>query len=151
MKCFRIAGITLGLVWVFLSGGCVERKLTIVTTPADAMVWLNDEEIGATPVTTHFNWYGDYRVRIEKSGYTIVNTHHDLKRPLHDVFPFDFFAECLWPGRIVDSYTWEYTLEPYEQPSTEQLIDAAQAAQAGFDAEIDAAKEQIQTVAEEKK
>ena len=82
---------------VLLTSGCVERRLTIVTEPSDAVVWLNDEEVGTTPVTVNFNWYGDYNVRIEKSGYDILNTHRAMERPLHDKFPFDFFAEVLWP------------------------------------------------------
>jgi hypothetical protein len=150
----RIAtiGIIFGLAaGLFLAGGCVERKLTIVTNPADAVVWLNDEEIGATPVTVNFKWYGDYRVRIEKSGYTILNTHQDLKRPLHDRFPIDFFAECLWPGKIVDDYTWTFELEPYQQLSSEQLIEAGKKAQVGFEGEIEEAKQQIQAVEAEKK
>ncbi|MEN6307887.1 MAG: PEGA domain-containing protein [Anaerohalosphaeraceae bacterium] len=142
------AVICLGIV---LAGGCVERKLTIVTTPADAVVWLNDEEIGQTPVTVNFNWYGEYRVRIEKPGYEIVNSHNTMKRPLHDVFPFDFFAECLWPGRIVDSYTWTYELAAYQPASAEQLIQQAQEAQNRFTGEIDIAKQQINAVKTEKK
>jgi len=33
--------------------GCVERKLTINTEPQGALVVLNDEEIGQSPVTRH--------------------------------------------------------------------------------------------------
>ena len=86
------------LMVVFLTAGCVERRLTIVTEPEEAVVWLNDEEVGTTPVTVSFNWYGDYNVRIEKSGYEILNTHRAMERPLHDKFPFDFFAGVA--GRI---------------------------------------------------
>jgi hypothetical protein len=110
---------------VILLVGCVERKLTIVTEPSEAVVWLNDEEIGVTPVTVNFNWYGDYGVRIEKSGYEIVNTHRPLERPAHDRFPLDFFAEVLWPGTIEDAYTWTFDLEPYQQASAEELIEQA--------------------------
>ena len=109
---------------VFLTG-CVERKLTIVTEPQEAVVWLNDEEIGVTPVTVNFNWYGDYTVRIEKPGYEILNTHQLLKRPAHDVFPLDFFAEVLWPGTIEDSYTWTFQMEPFQQASAEELTEQA--------------------------
>lgn len=152
MQRIGLIGIILGLIGCsFLAGGCVERKLTIVTNPADAVVWLNDEEIGTTPVTVNFNWYGDYRVRVEKTGYAILNTHQDLKRPLHDRFPFDFFAECLWPGRIVDNYTWTYELKPYQPMTSDQLIDAGKKAQAGFEVEIDEARRQIQAVKTEKK
>ena len=109
---------------LFLTG-CVERKLTIVTAPSEAVVWLNDEEIGVTPVTVNFNWYGDYRVRIEKPGYAILNTHRLLERPAHDKFPMDFFAEVLWPGTIEDTYTWAFDLEPYQPASPEELIEQA--------------------------
>ncbi len=114
------------LATVLPAAGCVERRLTIVTEPENAVVWLNDEEVGVTPVTVGFNWYGDYAVRIEKSGYEILNTHRELERPTHDKFPFDFFAEVLWPKRIVDEYTWTFELEPYHQSSPDELIEAAQ-------------------------
>lgn len=108
-----------------LLSGCVERKLTIVTQPSEAVVWLNDEEIGTTPVTVNFNWYGDYYVRIEKAGCEILNTHRPLARPLHDRFPLDFVAEVVWPGKIVDHQHWEFELEPFRQKSPEQLVEAA--------------------------
>jgi hypothetical protein len=108
-----------------LLAGCVERRLTIVTEPRAAVVWLNDEEVGTSPVTVNFNWYGDYNVRIEKPGYQILNTHRLLERPMHDRFPFDFFAEVMWPGRVEDLYTWTFTLEPYQQKSSEELIESA--------------------------
>lgn len=108
-----------------LLASCVERRLTIVTEPQEAVVWLNDEEVGTSPVTVNFNWYGDYNVRVEKPGYQILNTHRLLERPMHDRFPFDFFAEVMWPGRIEDSYTWTFTLDPYQQKSSEELIESA--------------------------
>ncbi len=111
---------------VLLTSGCVERKLTIVTEPSDATVWLNDEEVGSTPVTVNFNWYGDYNVRIEKDGYAILNTHRLLERPAHDRFPLDFFAEVLTPEKIVDEYLWTFELQPYSPASPEQLLKAAQ-------------------------
>ena len=105
--------------------GCVERRLTVVTEPSEAIVWLNDEEIGTTPVTVSFNWYGDYYVRIEKPGYAILNTHRLLERPRHDKFPMDFFAEVLWPKTIEDNYTWSFELQPYQAADPDELIEAA--------------------------
>lgn len=147
----HIGTLVLVMPVLILTSGCVERKLTIVTQPSDAVVWLNDEEIGRTPVTVNFNWYGDYRVRIEKSGYEILNTHQEMKRPLHDVFPLDFFAECVWPGRIVDAYTWNYNLTPYQSPSSQDLIKSAQSAKSSFQQEMNEAQNQIQAEKEQKK
>jgi hypothetical protein len=107
-------------------GGCVERKLTINTEPTGAVVVLNDEEIGTSPVTTSFEWYGDFDVRISKQGFETLKTHRKLKRPSHDYFPLDFFANCLNPKRIVDSYEWSFTLAPLTEPNRETLIRDAQ-------------------------
>jgi len=125
-KCNLSAFIVVGLVVSLLVGGCVERRLTINTEPQGAIVVLNDEEIGISPVTVSFEWYGDYDVRISKEGFETLKTHRKLKGPLYDRFPFDFFASCLYPKRIVDSYEWTFTLAPQTQPNREELIRDAQ-------------------------
>ena len=104
--------------------GCIERELTVNTVPTGAVVTLNDEEIGQSPVSTNFQWYGDYNVRISKAGYETLVTHQKIKRPLHDYFPFDFFA-TIWPGKIKSKYEWSFELEPYKAPSRKELLDAA--------------------------
>ena len=106
--------------------GCVERELTINTKPEGAVVTLNDEEIGESPVTVNFNWYGDYCVRISKEGYETLNTHRDLKGPWYDHFPFDFFAQIVNPNRIVDSYEWMFEISPKRQISRDELIQNAE-------------------------
>jgi hypothetical protein len=114
------------LIVSLLLGGCVERRLTINTEPTGAIVVLNDEEIGISPVTTSFEWYGDYNVRISKEGFETLKTHRKLKSPWYDYFPFDFFAQIVNPKRIVDSYQWSFTLAPQTQPNREELIQDAQ-------------------------
>jgi hypothetical protein len=103
--------------------GCVERKLTIVTEPTGALVALNDEEIGTSPVTVGFEWYGDYSVRISKDGFQTLSTHQNLKRPLKDVFPFDLFADAFTTK--IDEYTWTFKLQPYQQIQKDELIKSA--------------------------
>ena len=113
------------IVSLFLAG-CVERQLTIKTEPQGALVTLNDEEIGTSPVTVSFNWYGDYNVRISKEGYETLKTHRKLKGPWYDRFPFDLFAQLIIPKRIVDSYEWTFTLAPKQYPTREELIRDAE-------------------------
>ena len=123
-------GLSALLVGVLSAGlllsGCVERKLTINTEPPGALVILNDEEIGTSPVTVSFEWYGDYWVRISKPGFETLNTHRELKGPWYDHFPFDFFAQIVNPNRIVDSYEWTFELSPKQQISRDELIQKAQ-------------------------
>ena len=110
---------------MFLTG-CVERKLTINTEPQGALVILNDEEVGTSPVTVSFNWYGDYNVEIRKAGFETLRTHRKLDGPWYDRFPFDFFAQVLYPKRIVDSYEWTFKLKEKQQIGREELIRKAE-------------------------
>ncbi len=118
--------LAVGLVAAVIIGGCVERKLTIKTEPQEALVVLNDEEIGTSPVTVSFEWYGDYNVRISKEGFETLKTHRNLKAPWYDKFPFDFFAGVLNPKRIVDEYEWTFELSTKKQISREELIRNAE-------------------------
>jgi hypothetical protein len=125
-KCNVLVVSGAALILGLLIGGCVERQLTINTQPQGALVVLNDEEIGTSPVTVSFNWYGDYNVRISKEGYETLKTHRKLKGPWYDKFPFDFFAQILNPKRIVDSYEWTFALAPKQWPTREELIKDAE-------------------------
>jgi hypothetical protein len=117
--------LVVGLAAILTVSGCVERRLTINTKPQGALVTLNDEEIGISPVTVSFNWYGDYDVRISKEGFETLKTHRKLKGPWYDNFPFDFFANCLNPKRIVDSYEWTFELKEKQELERQQLIEDA--------------------------
>lgn len=121
----KIISLLLVLFAVLLSG-CVERELTINTDPAGASVTLNDQEIGTTPVTVSFLWYGDYYVKITKDGYETLNEVKTLKAPLHDRFPFDFFAQVLNPAKITDRYQWDFALQPYQRPGREEMLESAE-------------------------
>ena len=117
--------LSLFIAFFFVSG-CVERRLTINTEPSGALVTLNDEDIGTSPVTIRFEWYGDYNVRLSKDGYETLKTHRDLKGPWYDKFPFDFFAQLINSKRIVDSYEWTFNLARKIEPDREEMIDRAE-------------------------
>jgi hypothetical protein len=115
-------------VILILTCGCVERELTIESLPAQAYVELNDEHVGLTPVTVPFNWYGTYRVRLEKEGYQTLSTNKKLDRPANDFFPFDLFREIFAPDAI-DTYRWEFELQEHVPSNREELILRAKQAE----------------------
>ncbi len=125
MKTARIRNVFL-LIILLAAAGCVERKLTINTNPAGAQVFLNDEEIGVSPVTTSFSWYGDYNITIRKQGCEMLQTRRKLNAPWYDLFPFDFVTQVLYPGRIVDSHEWSFDLKPQKEVGRQELIKAAE-------------------------
>ncbi len=115
----------MALVLVVLVG-CVERTLTISTDPQGALVYLNDVEVGRSPVTQNFTWYGDYDVIVRKKGYRTLKTHARVQEPWYQIPPIDFFAECLVPATIRDKHHLDFTLEPITLPEREALIDRAE-------------------------
>lgn len=94
---------------VLLATGCVRQSLTIKTEPSEALVYINDELKGKTPLTYDFEWYGWHRVMLRKEGYTPINERKLLKAPVYLWVPFDLVMELL-PFPIRDTRTWSYTL-----------------------------------------
>ncbi|MCZ6655134.1 MAG: PEGA domain-containing protein [Planctomycetota bacterium] len=89
---------------VLITAGCVRRTARFTSVPDGARVFLNDREIGRTPATVEFTWYGDYDVVYRLDGYETVKTNAVISPPLYQRFPFDFFAEVLWPGELHDHH-----------------------------------------------
>jgi hypothetical protein len=106
--------------------GCVRRTITITTDPPQARVFLNDQEIGRSEVSTDFLWYGDYDVVIRKEGYETLQTHWTIKPPWYQWIPFDFFTEVLWPGWIHDQHCQHFALSPAATPTEEEVIERAE-------------------------
>ena len=120
----RSAVVGLALT-ALLGHGCVRRSLTIHTEPPGALVYLNDEEVGRSPVTTDFLWYDDYDIAIRKENFAALATHEKVRAPWYQVPPIDFWAEVLWPGRFHDQRSFSYILDPHELPNREELIQRA--------------------------
>jgi hypothetical protein len=106
--------------------GCVRRTMTITTDPPQARVFLNDQEIGRSEVSTDFLWYGDYDVVIRKEGYQTLQTNWTIEPPWYQWIPFDFFAEVLWPGWVHDLRTQHFALTPATAPTEEEVIERAE-------------------------
>ena len=107
------------------ASGCVRRTVTITTEPPNALVFLNDQEIGRSRVTTDFLWYGDYSVVIRHEGYRTLHDHWEIKPPWYQIMPFDFFAEVLWPGKLHDEHSRHFVLAPMEATDTKELVERA--------------------------
>ena len=115
---------------VAMLSGCVRRTLKITTEPPNALVFLNDEEIGRSEVSRDFTFYGDYSVIIRKKGFKTLKTHWDIKAPWYQWIPIDFFAEVLWPWHIHDTHETHFVLEKQEWPTSEELVKRARDLQA---------------------
>lgn len=110
-----------------LAAGCVERTAKVRTNPPGAIVIVNDEEVGVSPVKFNFLWYGDYDIMIRKPGYETLKTHHRIEAPWWQYPPFDIVAETLIPSTIRDEHELPtYELTPQAVPAAEELVERAQ-------------------------
>jgi len=117
-----LAGVAAVLCW---QAGCIRRTMTISTSPQGATVRLNHEDVGQTPVTVDFTWYGDYDLVFEKAGYETLQTHHKLNAPWYQVPPIDLFAEVFVPYTIHDHHEVSFDLAPASQPAVQDLTARA--------------------------
>jgi len=104
---------------LFCTTGCVRRSLTIRTEPAGAMVYVNDQLKGNSPVAYDFEWYGWHRVMVRKEGYERLDDRKLLRAPVYLWIPLDLMMELL-PFSIRDTRTWSYTLTRIQEPLAPQ-------------------------------
>lgn len=125
----RSSSIVALLAFASLCGaisGCVERTVKITSKPAGARVFLNDEEVGLTPVKVSFLWYGDYDIILRKDGYETLKTHYRLNAPWYQYPPIDLVVETMIPGTIKDQQEIPpFELIPASQPSPKELGERA--------------------------
>lgn len=108
------------------SAGCVERTLKIATRPPGAVVVVNDEEVGVSPVKFSFTWYGDYDIIIRKTGYQTLKTHARIDAPWWQWPPFDLITETMVIGTLRDERELPtYELAPAETPPVDQVVQRA--------------------------
>src|SRR5574341_115606 len=113
--------VTLCLFNCTIFCGCVLRSLTINSEPSGAMVYLDDEPIGETPVTTTFTYYGTRKIMLEKTDiegrllYERKIVYEKIIPPLYQIFPLDFFSEHVMPVELKDEHYFTYQLEPLKE------------------------------------
>lgn len=109
--------------------------MTIGSDPPGALVWVNDVEVGRTPVTVPFEWYGDYdlKFRLDKNVGTAekpdikhyyLHTHMKTTTPWFQWVGVDLFAE-LSPAQLKDQQIWAFQVPEVPKPTDEELVSRA--------------------------
>ncbi len=107
--------------------GCVERRYTIRTNPPGAVVIVNGEEIGPSPVSASFTFYGDREITLIKDGFQTQTIIQPIKAPWWDNLLTEFFTENFIPYTFRDERVFDYQLAPATLPETNDLLGRGQA------------------------
>lgn len=120
------AMLLLGLAACMAMTGCAQRRIIVTSDPPGALVWINDVEVGRTPVEASFLYYGVYDVQVRLEGYKAVNTGMKAAAPWYEYPPFDLAAEAS-PFPVTTTVKWHFTLTPAEMTETDEeaLIERA--------------------------
>src|ERR1051325_4295044 len=103
------------LLSAILLEGCAHRTLDITSEPSGALVFLNGQEVGRTPMRYDFTWYSDYDVILRKDGYETLKTHRNISTPLLFIPPLDLIGELFGAK---DHRYWNFTLQPGHPATT---------------------------------
>ncbi|MEM6314884.1 MAG: PEGA domain-containing protein [Planctomycetota bacterium] len=117
--------VVLLMLLIVVGCGGVQRTLTVTSEPSGALVYLNGEEAGRTPMTRDFVHYGKFDVAVRKDGFETNKQDKWLVAPWWQWVPFDLAAE-LSPVRLVDRKTVHFKLEPSaDTGGTSALLERA--------------------------
>lgn len=122
----RAVWLVLVILWVAVGPGCVRRRMTVRSNPSGAVVFVDQQRIGVTPVSTNFTYYGTRNVQLIKDGYETVTEEHKFQTPWYQYPVVDFFAENLWPFELRDERILDFDLPPQQTVAPSQVIRNAE-------------------------
>ena len=110
LRCFVV--LIFALVMATFLSGCVRRRMTVRSNPPGATVYLDGKEIGRTPFSTNFDFYGKREFRLVKDGYETKTVILPVRAPWYQWIPLDFVSEVLLPGKLTDQKYYEFDMHP---------------------------------------
>ncbi|MFM7289609.1 MAG: PEGA domain-containing protein [Planctomycetia bacterium] len=110
------------------AAGCVQRRMTIRSNPPGALVYVDDYQIGTTPVSTDFIYYGTRKIRLVKDGYETLTVRQPFPLPWYEIFPLDFVSENLVPWEIRDERVVDLAMTTTASTPPEAVVARAEQA-----------------------
>jgi hypothetical protein len=86
--------------------------MTIRTDPPGALVEVDGQRLGPSPVSTDFTYYGTREITLSAPGFETISFRQPVPAPWYQVFPFEFFADNLLPFRVTNRHEFMYRLRP---------------------------------------
>jgi len=126
MRTRRLIAIAALLAAALAVGGCVKKTLTIDSDPPGALVVINDDEVGRTPVTVPFTWYGTYSVRLEAAGCEPLVTEAKVRAPPYQWIGPDLAFETVVPGVHYDTHAFRFALKEARPVDPDSLRERAE-------------------------
>lgn len=112
----------MALAVVGVLSGCVSRRMTVVSDPPGALVVVDGREIGYSPVSVDFTYYGTREISLIKDGYETLTVMQPLTKPWYQYPGVEFVADNLKPGHKTDRQMFQYALQPARIVPNQELL-----------------------------
>ncbi len=122
MESSRLVRITLLVALALSLVGCVRRRLTVRSNPPGAVVYVDNQQIGTTPCSVDFTYYGTREIRLVKPGYETLAVTQPIPTPWYQYPGIDFISENLTPYKIRDNRTVSYDMAPQRMAAPDEII-----------------------------
>jgi hypothetical protein len=99
--------------------------MTIRSNPPGALVYIDDQEIGTTPVSTYFTYYGTRKIKLIKDGFEPVTALEKIRPPWYELPVVDFVSENIVGRELRDERVLEFQLQPQRLVPTQELLSRA--------------------------
>jgi hypothetical protein len=124
----RASFLTILVVAAVVATGCVQRRMTIRSSPPGALVYVDDYELGTAPVSHDFVYYGTRNVKLVKDGYETLTVRQPFPVPWYQYFPLDFVTENLLPWEIRDERVVDLAMVPAASVPPDSVVARAEQA-----------------------
>ena len=89
------------------------------------MVLLDGEEMGRTPVSGDFIYYGTREIKLIKDGFETFTTLQEVRPPWYQRVPLDVISDNLLPYRVTDRHDFTFKLRKQGVTRIKDLINRA--------------------------
>ena len=97
--------------------------MTVRSDPPGALVMVDGQEMGYTPCSFDFLYYGTREITLMMPGYETLTTLQKVQAPWYQYPGIDFFADNFSPAKITNRHEFFYTMQPQAIVPTDELLD----------------------------
>ncbi|MDG1897147.1 MAG: PEGA domain-containing protein [Fuerstiella sp.] len=111
------------VVLMLFPTGCVHRRFTINSNPSGALVRIDGKDVGYTPASIDYTWYGTREVQLIKDGYETQTQLVNVKAPWYQHFPLDFLSENFLGTHVRDHRRFDIPMRPKQPDLSQEVIE----------------------------
>lgn len=121
----KFSFMILCLTTLLLVSGCVQRRMIIRSQPEGAFVTIDNQQMGLTPISIPYTYFGTREVKLEKDGFKTIKVQQRLDPEWYERFPVSLVSENFAGREIRDERVMDFQLEPKTQVQENQLLQRA--------------------------